>query len=135
MESWVRIKGYPISKDGDKYNIEFYTSVRTTANPTIVEKHTLSKKIRDIGIWSVFDGDKYRLYISDKASKISSASIIYHCLFFFGSITRYHPDMFDDILSAKEYWLVGEFLKTQPSQFLYMMISKINGAEVLMNKV
>jgi hypothetical protein len=128
-------KGYSVTKVADNnYILSANCSVRTTSNPTIAEKHTLSKKLRDIGIWSYLDGDSYKLYISTVAYNLSSAAIIYHIMFFFGSITRYHPDLFDDIISAKENWLVSEFLKTQPIQFLYYMVSKINGSEILMSK-
>lgn len=134
MAKLVR-KGYSVTKVADnKYLLSANCSVRTTSNPTIAEKHTLSKRLRDIGVWSYSDGDSYKLYISPVAYNLSSAAVIYHIMFFFGSITRYHPDLFDDIISAKENWLVSEFLKTQPIQFLYYMVSKINGSEILMSK-
>lgn len=131
----LNAKGYTVSNDNNSYYVIYQTSIKTTSNPTISEKYTLAKKIRDLGIWSYCDGNCYKLYISDKAGFLSTSSCIYHAMFFFGSITRYHPDLFDEIMSAKEYWLVSEFLKTQPIQFLYHIISKINGAEILMNKV
>lgn len=90
--------------------------------------------MRNLGLWGYTDGDEYKLYISPIALRMSSPSIIYHAMFFFGSITRYHPDLFDSILTAKEYWLVSEFLKTQPLQFLYYMISFVNSTEVLFSK-
>lgn len=79
------------------------------------------------GMWSYTDGNEYRLYISDKAEHFSSASIIYCIMFFLGSITRYHPYFFDDLLSAKEQWLIDEFLHTQPLQFMYLITSKVVG--------
>lgn len=128
-------RGYTITKVADNnYVLSANCSVRTTSNPTIAEKHTLSKRLRDIGVWSYSDGDSYKLYISSVADNLSSAAVIYHIMFFFGSITRYHPDLFDEIISAKENWLVSEFLKTQPIQFLYYMVSRINGSEILMSK-
>lgn len=128
-------RGYNIDKiDALTYKWNVETSVRTTPSPTVVERHSLSKKMRDLGLWSYTDGEEYKLYISPIANKMSSPSIIYHAMFFFGSITRYHPDLFDSILTAKEYWLVSEFLKTQPQQFLYYMLSYINGTEVLFSK-
>lgn len=128
-------KGYSVSKNADNnYILSANCTVKTTSNPTIAEKHALSKKLRDIGVWSYSDGDSYKLYISSVADNLSSAAVIYHVMFFFGSITRYHPDLFDEIISAKEHWLVSEFLKTQPIQFLYYMVSKINGSEILMSK-
>lgn len=132
----LRTKGYLVVKEGDNnYKLTTDCSVRTTSNPTITEKHNLSHKLRDVGVWSYSDGNSYKLYISPVADNhFSSAAIIYHIMFFFGSITRYHPDLFDEIISAREYWLVSEFLKTQPIQFLYYMVSKINGSEILMSK-
>lgn len=126
--------GYNIIKDADKYFLTTDSYVKTTPSPTIAEWHLLSKKLRNMGLWSYTDGKEYKLYISAKARKMSSPAIIYHAMFFFGSITRYHPDLFDSILTAKEFWLVSEFLKTQPQQFLYYLISYINGTEVLFSK-
>ena len=128
-------RGYDIIKADDLtfiWNVE--TSVRTTHSPTVAERHSLSKKMRNLGLWSYTDGNKYKLYISPIALRMSSPSIIYHAMFFFGSITRYHPDLFDSILTAKEHWLVSEFLNTQPLQFLYYMISYVTGTEVLFSK-
>lgn len=126
--------GYCIVKENGEYFWTMDSYVKTTQSPTIAEWHSLSKKTRNQGLWSYTDGVSYKLYISPIAQKMSSPAIIYHAMFFFGSITRYHPDLFDSILSAKDYWLVSEFLKTQPQQFLYYMVSYINGAEVLFSK-
>lgn len=127
-------RGYHVTKVGDDFFVDMDSYVKTTPSPTIAEWHSLSKKLRNQGLWSYTDGVEYKLFISPSAQRISSPAIIYHAMFFFGSITRYHPDLFDSIMSAKEYWLVSEFLKTQPQQFLYYMISYINGAEVLFSK-
>ena len=128
-------RGYNIDKiDALTYIWNVETSVRTTSSPTLMERYSLSKKMRDLGLWSYTDGEEYKMYISSAANRMSSPSIIYHAMFFFGSITRYHPDLFDSMLTAKEYWLVSEFLKTQPQQFLYYMLSYINGTEVLFSK-
>lgn len=130
----LNASGYNVSKEGSQYFLQTDSYVKTTPSPTISEWHILSKKMRNQGLWSYTDGVEYKLYISPTAAKMSSPAIIYHAMFFFGSITRYHPDLFDLIMTAKEYWLVSEFLKTQPQQFLYYMISYINGAEVLFSK-
>jgi hypothetical protein len=131
----LNANGYSISKDADSvfhFNVDSY--VKTTPSPTIAEWHSLAVKIRSYGLWSYTNGEEYKLFISPTAQKLSSPSIIYHAMFFFGSITRYHPDLFDSMLSAKEYWLVSEFLKTQPQQFLYYILSYINGTRVLFSK-
>lgn len=136
--SALNSRGYSITKEptaeGYKYFVIYESYVKTTPNPTRAEWHSLSKKMRNVGLWSYTDGKEYKLYISSTAFRMSSPAIIYHAMFFFGSITRYHPDMFDSILTAKEFWMVSEFLKTQPQQFLYYMLSYINGTEVLFSK-
>ena len=77
-------------------------------------------------------GNVYRFSPLDTTQNIqqltlSSATIIYYLMFFFGSITRYHPYLFEKVLSEKEIWLVSEFLKTQPLQFLLLLTSKVLG--------
>lgn len=131
--SQLQARGYNVMQKGDgKYHLSAETSVKTTSNPTIKEKYNLSKKIRDIGLWCNMTEGEYRLYISTKTWDLSSASTIYHAMFYFGSITRYHPDLFDDILTAKDLWLVSEFLNTQPIQFVIYLVSSINGSEVFL---
>lgn len=92
--------------------------------PTKFDYYKLAKKLRDKGIWYFTDGNQYREFISSDKISISTESIIYLLMFFFGSITRYHPYMFDNLLSDRQMWIIGEFLKTQPKQFLHIITSK-----------
>jgi len=52
-------------------------------------------------------------------------------MFFFGSITRYHPYMFDRLLTEQQMWLISEFLKTQPKQFLCSVTSRTIESAIL----
>ena len=63
--------------------------------------------------------------VTHDSIRLSSATIIYFIIIFPGSITRYHPYMFESILSDKDIWMIGEFLKTQPPQFMNMLLSKL----------
>lgn len=109
------------------------------------------------GLWTYTTGDEYRLYINHnhliknadiykfssfdiakdniQQLTLSSATIIYYLMFFFGSITRYHPYLFEKVLSEKEIWLVSEFLKTQPLQFMLLLTSKILGRHLYMSRM
>jgi len=111
--------------------------------------HSFSGDLLAKGLWTYTTGDEYRLYINSnhliknidkyvflplnttqpniQKLTLSSATIIYYLMFFFGSITRYHPYLFEKVLSEKEIWLVSEFLKTQPLQFILLLTSKIIG--------
>ncbi len=52
-------------------------------------------------------------------------------MFYLGSITRYKPYDFDKIITQRYSWLIGEFLSTQPMQFLYALASHLDGVEVV----
>lgn len=83
------------------------------------------------GLRAYTDGNEYRMYfpLSPKVA-ISSTSVIYAIMFFLGSVTRYNPYFFDSLMNEKEQWLISEFLNTQPSQFLYFLISYMVGKPI-----
>lgn len=128
------------------------------SNLTRQEFYVLSKEILSTGLWFYSTGDEYRLYISPNRlimnSKgvyifslfdtrqpnirfitLSPATIIYYLMFFFGSITRYHPYLFEKVLSDKQFWLVSEFLRTQPFQFIQLLTSKVLGKYIYTSKM
>lgn len=123
-------KGYDIVKEDEKYLWRESLDMNSY-NVTHKVYYELSKKITQKGLWSYTDGKEYRLYISDEKIILSSESIIYFLMFFLGSITRYNPDVFDTLLTEQDLWMIAEFLKTQPSQFLYAVTSKSIGHTVL----
>lgn len=127
-------RGYDVRKDGDKYvfkesiNLPDYT-IRKQA------WLDLSDQFKGKGVWSYTDGGEYRMYIaSSRRVEMSSPTIIYAIMFFLGSITRYNPYFFDTLMNEKEQWLISEFLKTQPKQFLYFMTSAIVGKPVFQSR-
>lgn len=94
--------------------------------PTKTDYYELSQRLLKKGIWTYIDGSNYNMYLSSNNNfRYTSASLIYCLMFFFGSITRYHPHLFESYLSEKYIWLIAEFLKTQPKQFLYISTSLI----------
>jgi len=119
-----------IEEDGDYYWVEGITT--TSYNTTRNSYFLLSQHLRAKGIWYFIGNDGYTMYISKQTTqRYSPETIIYNSMFFLGSITRYHPYMFDRIFSDKEQWLMSEFLTTQPKQLLYLMTAKILGQNVL----
>jgi len=120
--------GYNIFKKTDTNNIDHYywkEKVYMLSNsPTKLDYYKLAVELKKKGLWYFTDGNKYKKYVSTEPIHISTESIIYNLMFFFGSITRYHPYLFDEMLTEQQMWLVSEFLKTQPKQFLYIVTSK-----------
>lgn len=55
---------------------------------------------------------------------------LYLATFYFGSITRYKPEQFDNILKSPIGPFVHEFFTNQPSQFVYLLASEFIEQEV-----
>ena len=127
----LQARGYSIAYEDGKYFYE--CKIQTTRySKTRADYYALSQKLRHEGIWYYIGSDGHTFYLSELATnRYSPESIIYNVMFYLGSITRYHPYMFDRIFSDKEQWLMSEFLTTQPKQFLYLATSKVLGQHVL----
>ncbi|WP_162558374.1 YaaC family protein [Proteus genomosp. 6] len=109
-------------------------TMRYYKDPTHAEYYNLSKEIRKDGVWYYIGSNGYTIYISkcmDPSFRYSQESIIYMMMFYLGSITRYRPHLFDSLFSNKEQWLISEFLKTQPKQYLYLLTAQILGQQVI----
>lgn len=127
----LAIQGYNLIEEEDK--VIFETKITTARNDKIRKDYfKLSQELRKFGIWYFIGNDGYTMYLSSLPNnRYSSEMIIYNTMFYLGSITRYHPYLFDKIFSDKEQWLMSEFLTTQPKQFLYLSTAKILGQHVL----
>jgi hypothetical protein len=55
---------------------------------------------------------------------------LYLLFFYFGSVTRYRPHVFDEILESNYGPFVREFVASQPDQFLNLLASEICEREV-----
>ncbi len=120
--------GYDINQD----NVVRWEITRQNHNVTIKDYYDLSQKIRLSGVWYYIGNNGYTLYLSSNSNyRYSPEMIIYNMMFYLGSITRYHPYLFDKIFSDKEQWLMSEFLTTQPKQYLYLTTAKFLGQDVM----
>ena len=155
--SLLTTAGYTISEINNKWQFEEKYNMPT---PNLSRNifYQFSKQISGKGLWTYTTGDDYKLYINpyrlikvpqDNVYKfsefngatqtfqvtLSSATVIYYLMFFFGSITRYHPYLFEKVLTDKEIWLVSEFLKTQPFQFILLLTSKVLGRPLFTSRM
>ena len=74
---------------------------------------------------------KYYIYVPSPAQSIINQLLtIYLATFYFGSITRYKPEQFEEILKSQIGPFVFEFFSNQPTQFLYLMASEFMEQEV-----
>lgn len=131
INSLMQAGRYTITQDNNKYYFEEQIVMKNYI-PTRKEYSILSQQIRDKGIWYFIGNNGLTLYLSKHPdNRYSQESIIYLIMFYLGSITRYHPYMFDDLFSQQEQWLISEFLTTQPKQFLYLATSRVLGHNIL----
>ena len=103
-----------------KYGFPLFTKDHST------EYLVKNERLRVSDIWAFWN-----YIITASPLRIRTESIIYNLMFFFGSITRYYPFLFDSLLSEKELWIISEFLNTQPMQFLHLVTSKVIGGKIL----
>lgn len=123
--------GYNIVEEDNQY---YWTEeiIRPQQNVTRRDYAKLAKVMNDKGMWYFIGNDGYTTYLSSNPTcRYKPEIIIYNTMFYLGSITRYHPYMFDRIFSDKEQWMMSEFLTTQPKQFLYLATAKTLGQNVL----
>jgi YaaC-like Protein len=93
----------------------------------------LANCLQDMGVYSILTSQGYRHYIGNFSPKETFPQLpaTLGIMFYLGSITRYKPYDFDKIIDGKYSWLVNEFLKTQPMQFLYCLASFLSGVDVV----
>lgn len=118
FQTTFHVKGYGHTHTGEEFR--FY-----------INPNRLIKNTSDVYKFSPFK----TMQTSIQQLTLSSATVIYYLMFFFGSITRYHPYLFEKVLSEKEIWLVSEFLKTQPLQFLLLLTSKVLGKPLFLSRM
>jgi hypothetical protein len=125
-------RGYGISTDEEGEIIYTESYDMNSYQPKRSDYSALSVQLKGKGIWYFIGSNGYTMYLSTcPDNRYSQESIIYMMMFYLGSITRYHPYMFDKIFSDKEQWLMSEFLSTQPKQFLYLATANILGQVVM----
>ncbi len=67
---------------------------------------------------------------SDRRSRLPQLLSVYLLMFFLGSVTRYNPGYFEDLLESRYGPFFDTFISESPLQFLYIMASEIVGREV-----
>jgi hypothetical protein len=70
----------------------------------------------------------YYLHLSPPArrqERLPQLLSLYMLFFYFGSVTRYRPHVFDEILSSNYGPFVREFIASQPDQLLYLLATEI----------
>ena len=153
MRNLLSIAGYHIDSQKALYTM-LESQNFSSGNLSRMQFLSFSDYLKSKGIWTYSTGNDFKIYINpnrlvkdpnnniynlhpfncsttvNQPIILSSAMIIYYLMFFLGSITRYHPYLFEKVLSDKEIWMVSEFLRTQPFQFLVLLTSHVLGKPI-----
>ena len=112
------------------FESDMYPGKKETINSAL---RALANAMKPLGFSSILTSMGYRHYLLSvpTGQLLPPLAVIYAVMFYFGSITRYKPYDFDRIVEDKYSWLVSEFLKTQPNQFLHGLAGHIAGVDVV----
>jgi YaaC-like Protein len=74
---------------------------------------------------------KYYLYLSPSGTlRVSQLASMWALLFYLGSVVRYRPHRFVDVITSPYGPFVDEFISAQPNQMLYMFASEMSRHEI-----
>lgn len=76
---------------------------------------------------------KHYVYLcppADQTNLTDQLLSIYACFYYFGSITRYRPHLFEPTLKGRFGGHIQEVISNIPQQFIYMLASEFAGREV-----
>jgi hypothetical protein len=75
---------------------------------------------------------RYYLYLHPAAegAQIPQLAAMWALTFYFGSVVRYRPHLFDEILRGPNGAFVSEFISSQPEQMLYLFASELCRREI-----
>jgi len=74
---------------------------------------------------------KYYIYLSPVGeTRLPQLAALWTLFFYFGSVVRYRPHLFDTITAGEYGAFVTEFVSAQPGQFLYLLASEMREREV-----
>jgi YaaC-like Protein len=67
---------------------------------------------------------------AEKPNLMEQMLSVYACFYYFGSITRYRPHLFETVLEGKHGSHVQEVISNIPQQFIFLLASEFAGREI-----
>ena len=84
---------------------------------------------------SAIPGSSYRRYYvhltpAPEAHRISQLESLWLLSYYLGSVVRYRPHLFDQLLAREYGAFLVEFITSQPEQLLYLLASEMCQREI-----
>jgi len=118
----------------DKWvRFEMSAPVKYGARPSDVLNATVNRVRGDFwrSVTIVKPFRKYYVYVADPGDIVLPQLCGMYLIFFhLGSVTRYRPDQFDELVSGPYGAFIREFIENQPNQWLYMLASEFAEQEI-----
>lgn len=121
-------------KSDDEWTLAFETKPLAYRGRKIdTQIAQLAADLRALSFHSTLTREGYRLYLLSKGrpSGMPQLCVCYAVMFYLGSLTRYKPYDYEKVTQGYS-WVLGEFLDTQPPQFLTHLASFLGRTEVVM---
>lgn len=129
--SWVETEG-----EEELVCLQQTAALSYTGRPTDVVADLVEMlKTKLWRIVSSIPGGGYRRYYlhlhpPDEGARISQLASMWALTFYFGSVVRYRPHLFDEILRGPQGAFVAEFISSQSEQMLYLLASELCEREI-----
>ena len=128
----------PTETIGDRTLVKFeqIKSVRYTGRPSdkVADLVKILKPYLWFSVMTVSPFRKSYLYLcppTEKKDMLSQVMSIYLVFFYLGSVTRYRPNLFQEIFESKYGSHLEEVILNLPQQFLYLIASEFSQREVV----
>jgi hypothetical protein len=127
----------PTETVGDRTLVKFeqIKSIKYTGRPSdkIADLVKLLKPYLWFGVMTIPPYRKSYLYLcpsDEKKDMLAQVMSIYLVFFYLGSVTRYRPNLFQEIFESKYGSHLEEVILNLPQQFLYLIASEFSEREV-----
>lgn len=128
----------PVEAVGDRTLVKFeqIRTVKYTGRPSdkVAELVKVLKPYLWFSVMTIPPFRKSYLYLCPPAEKkdmLSQVMSIYLVFFYLGSVTRYRPNLFQEIFESKHGSHLEEVILNLPQQFLYLIASEFSEREVV----
>jgi|GEM_PF-588624 len=87
--------------------------------------HKLTRELDSIGARVMLTKDGYRHYMNLRPGRLHRMTSIFALMFYLGSIARYRPSVYNDVIQGEYQPIINEVINTCPRQFYYLLVSRI----------
>jgi hypothetical protein len=98
---------------------------KSSENSWYARYNLIRQELTDIGVSVILTRSGYRYYLNLQPNKYKPITYYVALMYYIGSVARYRPTVYNDILTGEYQAVLNETMETCPRQFLYYISSLI----------